>query len=142
MPAAQAVNANTDLVYDIELIGFELPDVVDIQARRPRPPSPPARRRGRAHRRRGRALQVRGDMLWEERMDAARRYREAGNMAFEGGDPARAVVSYLAAISYIDDGMMAQLMGPYLDQSSDLKGEPRRPCCHAARPPRCTAGRR
>lgn len=75
-------------------------------------------------------------------MDAARRYREAGNTAFEGGDPARAAVSYLAAISYIDDGMMAQLMGHYLDQSSDLKGEPRRPRCHAARPPRCAAGRR
>jgi tetratricopeptide (TPR) repeat protein len=54
-------------------------------------------------------------------MEAASRYRDTGNAAFRGGQAAAALDAYVAGMSFIDDGMMAQLMGSYLEESSALK---------------------
>lgn len=66
-------------------------------------------------------VRARADMLWEERMEAAARYRDAGNAAFRAGEAQGALDAYLSGLSFIDDGMMAQLMGSYLEESSALK---------------------
>ena len=90
-------------------------------------------------------LQARGDMLWEERMAEASRCRDRGNAAYKAADSAEAMTQYLMVrcrspcsflhhpsasthsppahqgLSYIDDNMMAQLFGRYLDESSALK---------------------
>jgi tetratricopeptide (TPR) repeat protein len=83
-------------------------------------------------------------MLWEERMEEAARCRDRGNMAYKASNSAEAMTQYLMVcgvhtlalapahqptdaprhlqgLSYIDDNMMAQLFGRYLDESSDLK---------------------
>jgi tetratricopeptide (TPR) repeat protein len=92
-----SVAPGTDLLYDLQLLSVE--------------------RVGGE-----RAVRLRADMVWEERMAAAARYREAGNEAFRAGDSRGAATAYEAGLSFVDDGMMAQLMGHYLDDSSALKG--------------------
>jgi tetratricopeptide (TPR) repeat protein len=76
--------------------------------------------------------QARGDMLWEERMAAAARYRDEGNAAFRNGDADTALTRYTAGLSFIDDGMMAQLMGQYMDESAALKAALHSNCAAAA----------
>jgi tetratricopeptide (TPR) repeat protein len=76
--------------------------------------------------------QARGDMLWEERMAAAARYRDEGNAAFRSGDADTALTRYTAGLSFIDDGMMAQLMGQYMEESSALKAALHSNCAAAA----------
>ena len=91
-------------------------------------------------------MQARGDMLWEERMEEAARCRDRGNAAYKASNSAEAMTQYLMVrsllgtthgglqahrptdaprhlqgLSYIDDNMIAQLFGRYLDESSDLK---------------------
>ena len=92
-----SVAPGTDLLYDLQLLSTE--------------------RVGGE-----RAVRPRADMVWEERMGAAARYRQAGNEAFRAGDSRAAATAYEAGLSFLDDGMMAQLMGHYLDDSSALKG--------------------
>lgn len=157
-PSLQAVAANADIIYDVELLAFE--DAGEAEVRVSDFPTyslavlcagntrlltslPPPR------------PQARGDMLWEERMEVAEKYKEEGNALYTAGDAKGAAVKYLLvrfscicsvrpgkvlkvdphcgltggaplvaraqAISYIDDGMMAQLMGRYLDESAKLK---------------------
>ncbi len=93
-----AVAPNAALLYDVELLSVERADASAPQAVRPR-----------------------GDMLWEERMAAAARYRDDGNEVFRSGDAAAALAAYVAGLTYVDDGLMAQLMGTYLAESSALK---------------------
>ena len=99
-----AVAPNAALLYDAQLIAVERAAAPGAD-----PAAPPAEVRARA------------DMLWEERMEAASRYRDTGNAAFRGGEAAAALDAYAAGMSFIDDGMMAQLMGSYLEESSTLK---------------------
>ena len=99
-----AVAPNAELLYDAQLIAVERAFVPDGDATS----APPE-------------VRCRADMLWEERMEAAARYRDTGNAAFRGGQAQAALDAYLAGLSFIDDGMMAQLMGSYLDESSTLK---------------------
>ena len=77
-------------------------------------------------------VKARGDMLWEERMAAAAKYRDAGNDAFRAGDSAAAWTQYTAGLSFIDDGMMAQLMGSYMEESAALKAALHSNCAAAA----------
>jgi tetratricopeptide (TPR) repeat protein len=94
-----AVAPNAELLYDAQLIAVERA-ATSAEATE---------------------VRCRADMLWEERMEAAARYRDTGNAAFRGGEAQGALDAYFAGMSFIDDGMMAQLMGSYLDESSALK---------------------
>jgi tetratricopeptide (TPR) repeat protein len=71
-------------------------------------------------------------MLWEERMAAAARYRDAGNASFREGAHEDALTHYTAGLTFIDDGMMAQLMGHYMEESSVLKAALHANCAAAA----------
>ena len=99
-----AVAPNAELLYDAQLLAVEraAPGGDATSADAPE-------------------VRCRADMLWEERMEAAARYRDAGNAAFRGGQAQAALDAYCAGMSFIDDGMMAQLMGSYLAESSALK---------------------
>lgn len=67
-----AVAANADIIYDVELLAVEdAGSGADSEVR------------------------ARGDMLWEERMEAADRYRAEGNALFSSGDASGAAVKYL-----------------------------------------------
>lgn len=93
---AQAVPANADIIYDAELIAIEDADETEVRVRQHFD-----RRRSSHHQRRPTGasppppLQARGDMLWEERMEAAEKYRQDGNALFTAGDPKGAAVKYL-----------------------------------------------
>lgn len=85
-----AVPPDAHLIYDVELIDFD----------------PPTE---------GRAV---GDMLYEERLEAAARRRADGNAALAAGDAAGALAKYALSLSYMDDDFMFQLEGRHLEAAT------------------------
>ncbi|XP_002962267.2 peptidyl-prolyl cis-trans isomerase FKBP42 [Selaginella moellendorffii] len=82
-----------DLVYEVELIGFE-------NAREGRP---------------------RAEMTVEERIEAADRRRVDGNDAFKEDKVGEAMQKYEMALAYMGDDFMFQLFGKYKDMANAVK---------------------
>lgn len=66
-----SVAPGAELVYDVELLSIEHANI--------------------------RPVRVRADMVWEERMAEAQKYRDTGNAAFKDGRAEEALTQYLAA---------------------------------------------
>lgn len=81
---------HTNLVYDLELVQYEPP------------------REGKSS----------GDMMYEERLEAAKRRRNEGNEAFKQGNYQEALAKYSLALSFVDEDLMIQLQGFHYDQAS------------------------
>lgn len=83
----------TDVMYEVELIGYEEP-------REGRPP---------------------GEMVVEERIEAADRRKVDGNELFKEGKIAEAMQQYEMALAYMGDDFMFQLFGKYHDMAIAVK---------------------
>eukprot|EP01018_Ginkgo_biloba_P000973 Gb_11891 [translate_table: standard] len=82
-----------DLIYEVELIGFE------------------EAKEGKA----------RSDMTVEERIEAADRRRQEGNEFFKEDKLAEAMQQYEMALAYMGDDFMFQLFGKYKDMANAVK---------------------
>uniref|UniRef100_A0A0D6QY77 peptidylprolyl isomerase n=1 Tax=Araucaria cunninghamii TaxID=56994 RepID=A0A0D6QY77_ARACU len=87
------VPPQADLIYEVELIGFE-------EAKEGKP---------------------RSDMTVEERIEAADRRRKEGNEFFKEGKLAEAMHQYEMALAYMGDDFMFQLFGKYKDMANAVK---------------------
>ncbi|KAK9836886.1 hypothetical protein WJX74_010450 [Apatococcus lobatus] len=63
----------------------------------------------------------RGEMLYEERLEAAERRRLEGNELFKAGQCRDALGKYALALSYVDEDFMMQLEGRHLAQAQAIK---------------------
>ncbi|CAM6121414.1 unnamed protein product [Calypogeia fissa] len=87
------VPPRADVIYEVELIGFEEP------------------KEGRA----------RGEMTVEERIEAADRRRVDGNELYKEDKVEEAIQQYEMALAYMGDDFMFQLYGKYKDMADSVK---------------------
>ncbi|CAL8461943.1 g1474 [Coccomyxa elongata] len=66
-------------------------------------------------------MKDRGEMTYEERLEAAERHRLKGNALFLQGENTDALGKYAMALSYINEDFMIQLEGPHADKAESLK---------------------
>lgn len=64
----------------------------------------------------------RSELLWEERMAAAGGHREQGNACLASGDPEVAAAHYAAGLSFVDEPLLAQLVGRHEEATAAERG--------------------
>ncbi|EIE25611.1 hypothetical protein COCSUDRAFT_83618 [Coccomyxa subellipsoidea C-169] len=87
------VPPNAELEYQVELVDFDAAD----------------------------EMKDRGEMTYEERLEAAERHRMKGNALFQQGENTDALGKYAMALSYINEDFMIQLQGPHAEKAQSLK---------------------
>ena len=102
-----AVPPHSRLVYDVELVQWEEEEEGEGEASRdPDDQGEPQAPRG---------------LLFEERLERAERQRVMGNKLYSDGKFKDALGKYAVSLSYLDDDMLMQLEGDYLDKAHSLK---------------------